>query len=581
MGLRLNRGVFRNLLPSGNEQQRMGPVFQISVVLATTVFVLTNLAVMLYSGITHDELIYLIKSWWLVSGTIDWYSESAPIRYLPGAYLIPGITQLLLGQGLLEARLIPFFSQVLLIFCLFIYCRKLFGVEAGYLSVVLYMTSSVVFSWSSITAHSLSNLLILLSLASASDHFVRSVSTRIAVISILFTLLVFIRLNHIVTVVLLLAAIWAITPVNRLRIVGGIMVASLSLCTLIVLQLPSNFFEQVNFSGLLSWFSLGPKYEWSSEYLGALSQLSNSDLPKSTSVNFLQQPQTAIGVAIADLLPRFFYGWQSFQHNFVFFLRSFGLLLFGALLVFFKIPNSHRTYGFILSLVFIVYVCFSFIKGYDICSGCPIDYSSYFLIPIVIGATVGYTTIKIKPFFNIAKLLIIVVASSQTYITAEALLQNQFSAAQKHDLASIATKIATVVPRDEMILPVGSLGPPFPIRMGAYLANRMITPAMLNPVFSFRPQPLDIPMTPTDYAIYDRRALWTPQHLLEWTSTGPNYILKPTYLYYDDHPYRFWFRSIYYPREVRDIISAKFVCKRLTTSESSLYPIDICSRKPG
>ena len=37
--------------------------------------------------IGHDEVIYLVKSWWIFSGQLDWYSNTLPLSYLPGSHI--------------------------------------------------------------------------------------------------------------------------------------------------------------------------------------------------------------------------------------------------------------------------------------------------------------------------------------------------------------------------------------------------------------------------------------------------------------------------------------------------------------
>jgi hypothetical protein len=60
--------------------------------------------------VNHDELVYIIKSWWLFSGQTDWYSDDTPLWYLPGAYFWPGLSQMIFGHGFHGARAIGFIA---------------------------------------------------------------------------------------------------------------------------------------------------------------------------------------------------------------------------------------------------------------------------------------------------------------------------------------------------------------------------------------------------------------------------------------------------------------------------------------
>jgi hypothetical protein len=111
------------------------------------------------------------------------------------------------------------------------------------------------------------------------------------------------------------------------------------------------------------------------------------------------------------------------------------------------------------------------------------------------------------------------------------------------------------------------------------MADRTFPPQLINPAFTFKPYSLAIKMTEADKEFFSSKNYWTPHHLMDWIETKYDYILKPTYLYYDDHKYRYWFRRLYYPAEARELIQKHFTCNRIPGNYQVIYPIDFCKRK--
>ena len=115
--------------------------------------------------------------------------------------------------------------------------------------------------------------------------------------------------------------------------------------------------------------------------------------------------------------------------------------------------------------------------------------------------------------------------------------------------------------------------------MALFLADHIFEPQLLNPAFTFLPIPLERVMTRADKIYFEGKNFWTPHHLLDWIQSDYDYIVKPAYLYYDDHKYRYWFRRLYYPAEARELIQKHFTCSRIPGQYQVIHPIDFCKRK--
>ena len=65
------------------------PIFWCGVLLTAYIYIGLRTAAELQVG--HDELIYLVKSWWLFSGKAAWYSDRLWLGYFPNAFVLPGL----------------------------------------------------------------------------------------------------------------------------------------------------------------------------------------------------------------------------------------------------------------------------------------------------------------------------------------------------------------------------------------------------------------------------------------------------------------------------------------------------------
>ena len=330
-----------------------------------------------------------------------------------------------------------------------------------------------------------------------------------------------------------------------------------------------------------------PPYQWSEQYLAAASSGDGSGTPSATSTSLEKPLEQFLGQGgsvksvIFNLWPDLVFGFLSFRHNFSGFAQELGIISVGAAIALLgNLVRPRQPLPIWIASAFFVFVFVSFIKGYAQCSSCPIIYSGYFVVPGAIVAGIGYSYFLRD---NWVSRLILIACLSLPLLTAKTLYSeirdNRFTAKEKSDLAELATNIQKLIPEGKAALPIGTLPPPYPIRLGLFLADRFYEPALINPAFTFTPLAVEYPILKADKTHFLSRSLWTPHHLLDWIETKYDYILKPTYLYYDDHKYRYWFRRLYYPAEARELIQKHFTCSRIPGQYQVIHPIDFCKRK--
>jgi len=565
------------------------PIFWCGVILSCYTYI--GLRTVVELQVSHDELIYLVKSWWLFSGKADWYSDELPLGYFPNAFVLPGLGQYILGQGLLEARTVGLLCTATTIFLLYFYVRTISCPRQGLIAVFVFTSSPAVFGWAAVSTYAASNLLILGVLIFSSECIIKSKLLRIIVPAILLSALLLTRLNHLVSLFLLVPAIYLSNQDYRftLSLLSGAL--ALLLTVTVFALLPDQFPSQVPTNGVFPFlgqfipFLSSTDYIWSEGYVAGMSQAANSgffdNMPRATSSAVHDTPTSWLGGSISevstDLIPAF----SSFVNNWQRVALSFGLIGLGIVLTWRRhrlLPTTHLMRW--LGISFIIFVFVSFLKGHSICSSCPIHYSQYFLVVGAIAGAQGLFGITTKSRHRVV--LFMCLAGTTALFSVQALSNledSQFTSEQKHDIMEVARAINDLIPKNEQVLPLGFLGRNRPIRMGLFMADRFFEPSLLNPSFTFRPIPPNTILSDEDKNYLKKANSWSPQQLLEWVEKDYDYILKPTYLYYDDHEYRFWFRRVFYPAKVRTMLGQLFDCQRLPGKYLDTPPIDICIRK--
>ena len=540
------------------------------------------------SPIGHDELIYLVKSWWIFSNQLDWYSDALPLSYLPGSYIFPGLSQYILGQGLLEARFIGYVSGFLTLYLVFLYASRIATPAIGLLSSALLITVPEVLNWGTVSVYGVSSLLIIASLVACSDKFISNIHIRVIATGLLFSLLLFTRLNHAITVALLLPILYLSQRENGARVVFYVVIATILTSLLLLLLLPRDFLFQISSLGVvpffLDLFSLTPPdHSMSNEFIESSEALasSTSAVPLVTSTAFLTPPDSAMGAVVYSLSSDLYFGFLSIIHNSRLLASALGVILIGTLLNLLPIVNNSGTEGLEKSFAigFVVFVFLSFLKGHHLCSSCPVLYSHYFIVPGTIGAAFGYHKLIYR---NQRRALVSVIFVLITCLYALGwhvrTYEDEFSTDHRAELAALGKSIDKLVPKGATILPVGSLGGLRPIRMALFLTDHIFEPQLLNPAFTFLPISLETVMTEADKNYFEGKNYWTPHHLLDWIQSDYDYIVKPTSLYYDDHKYRYWFRRLFYPAKARELIEEHFTCSRIPGKYQTIHPIDLCKR---
>jgi len=556
-----------------------------------------------FSGIVntpphHDEIIYTIKSWWLFSGEMSWYSDEMRLWYLPNAYTFAGLSQYLIGPGLFEARLPGYVFGLASLILVFFYARALAGAQAAILAALVFASTPAIYSWgSAVSVHGLSNFLIILTLFACSDLFFRSISVRVGLTSLLLCALLFTRLNHLVTVLLLLPVIYLSNQDSRLRITLLIVLGTLVLCIVTILALPTSFLSQADtlglhtkLLGLLGFPNVAP-FQYSDAYQVAASVSLDQNAPTTQSASagkfddLFAQTSWIIGIdaallKIRSMWPDLFYGSLSLYDNWTGLIHDFGLIIIGtglALLV--CLITRREALALVFAISFFIFIFISFLKGNAFCSSCPVIYSGYFTIPGVIATAIGISLlIKKLPFSRILLTLTLAMPIFIAHTVWTQISEEEFTAEHKSDLAELAQNIRKLVPEGNGVLPVGTL-PGAPIRLGLFIANRQFPPALINPVFTFTSLANEPAIAQTDKKYIQNRGHWTPQHLLDWIRNDYAFIITPTYLYFDDHKYKYWFRNLYYPAKARELIQEHFTCNRIPGHYKVIHPIDFCKRK--
>ena len=563
------------------------------LVLILGTYCLIGLVQLIEGPVSHDELIYLIKSWWIFSGQAEWYSNEMRLWYMPNAYVAPGLAQYLFGQGIIEARSTGYIAGLATLILVFFYTKKIANSNAALLAVIVLATAPSIYGWASVSVHGISALLIICTLIACSDRFIQNSNVRVILTSILLCGLLFARLNHLITVVLFIPIIFFSNRNSPFRITLTVAVTTSIIGIGCILLLPTDFIYQADTLGIYKilpqWVPIyePPPYQWSEQYLAGASGGDGSETPSAVSTSLEKPLEQFLGQGgsvksvIFNLWPDLVFGFLSFRQNFSGFAQELGIISIGATIALLgNLVRPRQLLPICLASAFFVFVFVSFVKGYGQCSSCPVIYSSYFVVPGAIVAGIGYSYFLRD---NWASRLIVVACLSLPLLTAKTLYSeirdNRFIAEEKSDLAELATNIQELIPEGETALPVGTLPSPNPIRLGLFLANRFYEPALINPAFTFMPVSVQHPIADSDKSYILSRGHWTPHHLLDWIETKYDYILKPTYLYYDDHKYRYWFRRLYYPADARELIQKHFTCSRIPGNYQAIHPIDFCKRK--
>jgi len=458
----------------------------LGLILILVVYALIGLLQLVEGRVSHDELLYLIKSWGILSGQAEWYSNEMRLWYMPNSYIAPGLAQHLIGQGIIEARSTGYIAGLATLILVFFYTKKIADSNAALLAVIVLATVPSIYGWASVSVHGISALLIICALIACSDRFIQNSNVRVILTSILLCGLLFTRLNHLLTVALFIPIIFFSNRNSPFRITLTVVVTTSIIGIGCILLLPEDFIHQADtmrlYTMLPQWVPIyePPPHQWSEQYLVAASSGGGSEAPSVSSASlekpleqFLDQGGSVKSV-IFNLWPDLVFGFLSFRQNFSGFAQELGIISIGAAIALLgNLVRSRQLLPIWLASAFFVFVFVSFIKGYAFCSGCPIIYSSYFIVPGAIVAGIGYSYFLTD---NLASRLIVVACLSLPLLTAANLYSeirgNRFTAEEKSDLAELSRNIQELVPEGQAVLPMGTLPPPYPIRLSLFLANR-------------------------------------------------------------------------------------------------------------
>lgn len=564
-------------------------IFLLAFILILLIYGVVSIEYLFLSTFTHDETIYVVKSWWLVSGKKDWYSDELPLWYLPNAYLVPGISQWILGKGILEARLPGLIFAILTFICVFTYAQREFGTLYALTCVAVLGTSFAVYRWSGpVSQNAISSLAIVLVFISSSNRFISSQTLRILLPSLFFTLLIFTRLNHLVSLLLLLPVIALGQLKNPFKTTLATLLFTAVATAITIKALPDTF-DRTNTLGLLPKlsnvlnsnrisdhkfshdFAAATGFKHADELHHAYNSVGHSSVIPFNYKKLGPIDRLKIDLGLAS---------ESLKHTWKFLALHFGTIFVGILLLWIGLFFGLSAPSIMIwcSVAFPAYIFVSYLKGYQFCGSCPVQYSSYFLIPGVLAGGTGFWMIlrHLRSNILIASVAVISVIAMAFFGHSKI---RAWGVHEKNDLQEFANQIERLVPAEEEILTLGVLGYPTPLRIGPYLANRQIEPRQLNANFSLLDVSLEIPITEHDRKLVLQKGFWTSHHLVRWLEDTYNYVLKPRSLFYDDQKNKYWFRNLYYTAEARDLLARRFDCSVIDGSYKTIPPIELCVRK--
>ena len=533
-----------------------------------------------------DETFYAVKSFWVLSGKTGWYSDDVRLWYLPGAYLSPGLAQLLLGPGLLEARISGYLVGFFALTATFLYVQKIADSQSAILAASLLVGSSAILSWPEVSTFALSTLLIMGVLIVGSDKFVTRRLFRVVGLGLLIWILLFTRLNHWISAALLIPIIYLSTEDRSLKDLAYVvlLVVALSLVTLILL--PNNFSQQVASLGVLPLIYKVLPFLPQPETLAAIPSdalIAGASAPRSVSsaLNIpTVDPHSAFAPVKAFFL-RLPEAALSIVQNLGVFSSNLLLILLGVMSFFFaRNPANHRPFLSSLGLAFLISMGLSFLYGYPICKTCGVNYTNYFLGPGAIVAGIGFAQLSHR--FRVAERATVIFSAAVVglgfFHLHHAIKNDPYTATFKSDISQLALQITDQVPAGEDVLPVGFLDKQ-PILWGIFHAEKFFPAPLLNHAFSFRATNLDVEIPAPGLADLFKNGYWSHHHYVKWIKDEYDYILKPAHLYFDDHPYKYWFRNVYYPVALRELISEHFDCIRMPGTYHEISELELCSRK--
>ena len=530
----------------------------------TVGYLLIGLQLLRQLPVNHDELVYIIKSWWLFSGQTDWYSDDTPLWYLPGAYFWPGLSQMIFGHGFHGARAIGFIAGLGTIYLVFLYVKNLSGIRAACFTQGALIASNGILGWPTASSYSISALLTIAVLITGSDQFVRSRIARVVFPCLFLTMLIFTRLNHLVLIFLLIPIIYVTNRESPLKDTILICATTLFTCLIVLFEMPSNFIQTTFSFGIADFIWEFIFQRDVVELLPELQPFYDSDLTqKSTSGSTgLTQLEGAL-ISLSN-------NYQTLIYSHLFFFIAFFLNI-----IFYK-KLRWNSISICFGAAFIVTLVISFLFGHTMCLTCPLRYLDYVIVVSAIFSGIIFSKLisltkrqDVLSFFLGSSMLVVAIFCYQKNL-------NPQSPFNRTVIEQIRKTIDEKIPRREPVLIVGDIDGI--LKKAIYLSDRGFPSPLANEAFSFLPLKAGSKLPKGVPERISQKGYWTPDHLKQWISHDYNFLLKAKWLFYTDHKKVYWFRNIYYHPEVRGLIPEKFDCADIPLA-SNHVEFELCTRK--
>jgi len=455
-----------------------------------------------------DEVNYLIKSWWYVTGRVTPYSDQDPTWYMPLYFYELGWWQQVFGQGHLPGRLLSVLFGGLNGLLLFIICRKLTAnvVVAALAVLMLLSTPATVFYFS--TANPIASVSFLhlaciwLILTNTKQP---NLLTSIA-LGAMFSTLYFFRQNMVLSIIVLYPVYIIMLRDQRFKHFFCVAITGLACCFGIMLTHSARIMDYVIRLPILS------------EILGKLDLLPAS-----------------LATAISGTTTPYSLGFEPTQVRIEDVLNAFvlpygGTILFTIVLLCIALRGDR--YLWTLPTYFFFLAVSHYLGSVGYCATCTLAYTNYYISIGVVAASIllnilwqrGGNSLAVSLTLTVCSALLIVginsfasgLATVHEYRSyPEPMLRQDRRLSQLEDINKFSVFVRQNTDPEKPVLIMHSLsGLPYAV----FKADRMFPVQNINPLQSYRQLKKGLSKTQEKAvieALY-KEGLWTDDLLEHW-----------------------------------------------------------------